>query len=298
MFQSLEGTRVALSGRSTVTGRPVVGAAIRALNGGDELALSDGLLYSSAAQYTDTVLARCVTALVLGGDGPASDTASPDPALLSQLTVGDRDVLLLRVRQLTFGESADLVATCPRIECGAPMDIPLDIDALCAEAPGAQPERELQVGGVSLWLRPATGADQGAVSGLALDDPPAAAREMARHCVVEATDESGRAVDPSALTADILDAAGDAVAALDPHADITLALQCPECGEGFSTPLVAADLLRDETVIRRRELESNVHLLALHYHWSEAEILAIPSSRRRRYVTTLVDWATESARWD
>ena len=31
----------------------------------------------------------------------------------------------------------------------------------------------------------------------------------------------------------------------------------------------------------------DVHLLALHYHWSEAAILALPWPRRRRYLAML-----------
>ncbi len=30
-----------------------------------------------------------------------------------------------------------------------------------------------------------------------------------------------------------------------------------------------------------------VHVLALHYHWSEADILALPSPKRQRYLALL-----------
>jgi hypothetical protein len=30
-----------------------------------------------------------------------------------------------------------------------------------------------------------------------------------------------------------------------------------------------------------------VHVLALHYHWSEAEILGLPGPKRRRYLALL-----------
>jgi hypothetical protein len=30
-----------------------------------------------------------------------------------------------------------------------------------------------------------------------------------------------------------------------------------------------------------------IHLLALHYHWSEAAILALPASKRQRYLALL-----------
>ena len=30
-----------------------------------------------------------------------------------------------------------------------------------------------------------------------------------------------------------------------------------------------------------------IHVLALHYHWSEAEILGLPSPKRQRYLALL-----------
>lgn len=34
-------------------------------------------------------------------------------------------------------------------------------------------------------------------------------------------------------------------------------------------------------------LYQEVHLMALHYHWSEADILRLPFSKRRRYLQLL-----------
>jgi hypothetical protein len=34
-------------------------------------------------------------------------------------------------------------------------------------------------------------------------------------------------------------------------------------------------------------LYEEVHVIALHYHWPEAAILALPASRRRRYLGQL-----------
>lgn len=36
-----------------------------------------------------------------------------------------------------------------------------------------------------------------------------------------------------------------------------------------------------------QRLYEEVHVIALHYHWPEREILALPVSRRRRYLALL-----------
>jgi hypothetical protein len=37
----------------------------------------------------------------------------------------------------------------------------------------------------------------------------------------------------------------------------------------------------------RERLYEEVHVLALHYHWSEAQILALATPKRRRYLALL-----------
>ena len=38
-----------------------------------------------------------------------------------------------------------------------------------------------------------------------------------------------------------------------------------------------------------------VHILALHYHWSEADILALPSPKRQRYLSLLARHVAQSS---
>ena len=55
---------------------------------------------------------------------------------------------------------------------------------------------------------------------------------------------------------------------------------CPECDAELLVevdPYLTLSLARDE-------IFGEVHTLARHYHWSEAEILALPQARRRLYL--------------
>ncbi len=56
-----------------------------------------------------------------------------------------------------------------------------------------------------------------------------------------------------------------------------------------------ADLLFRELAEHGDRLYREVHHLALHYHWSERDILALPHGKRRRYLALLADAAGERA---
>jgi hypothetical protein len=299
---------VAVPGTSRLDGRAVVGARVRPVTGREELLVADALADASSVVLVDELLTSCVASIRLAGAvedragavedlaGAVEDLAGAveDRAELGRLTVGDREVLLLRIRQASFGPTLDLVVSCPDARCGEPMDLRLDLDDLCRgrAEPVAAHEAVIGRSDMVVRFRLPTGADQAAVSEQALDDPIGAGRALARACLI------GSDPDDLGWGPDELDELGDVLAGLDPHADIELSLVCPECGRAFLAPLDAAELLRDELRRRRRDLDVEVHLLASHYHWTEAAILDLPSDRRRRYVEVLSDALRPASAWD
>jgi hypothetical protein len=243
-------------------------AELRPLRGADEaflLELGDRL---SAAQRVTALLGRCVVRL-----GPLR---SPGADIVRRLRVGDREALLLHVRRLTFGDTMPCVLACP--ECGERLDLDLDVGELLVE-PSAEEREWLErtVSGQRFRFRLPTGADQEAAAALALDDPDAAARQVVEACVEGQVD--------AALAA----AFSRLVAELDPQAEIVLDLRCPACDAEFRSTFDAADYLFRELTARSRDLFAVVHLLALHYHWSEREILSLTADRRRLYLELLAD---------
>lgn len=237
-------------------------AAVRALSGLEEELLASGGP-AGAARATE-VLARCVQRL---GDAPAT------PSALRELAVGDREALLLAVFRATFGEHIDLVATCPA--CEASLDLRVAVGDLLAAGEGEPGERHtLETDGVRVTFRLPTGGDLEAVAGEA--DMVAA---LLGRCVLEAS---------APFEADAL---GERIADLDPRAEAILDAGCEACGERFAVPLDAGDLLAGEAAARSGGLLREVHRLALGYHWSERDILALSTPRRRRYLA-LLDEAT------
>lgn len=278
----------------------VVGARLRPLTGREELLCHEQADRWSGVALADALLGVCVVCLDLEGGarlGPAGR--------LGQLTVGDREALLLRLRQVTFGERLSLVVDCPDPACGQPMDLDFRVDDVCCQAqPAAEAEHEAEVAtgpGGAFWkvaVRLPTGADQAAVATQALDDPDGAGRSLARRCLVRARSPQGDDIAPDEVDSDVLDGLSDVLAGLDPQAQVELDLTCPTCGQEFSSLLDGAELLRSELTARKADLLSGLHLLAFHYHWSEEAVLDLPTSRRRLYVETLADALSTPARWE
>jgi hypothetical protein len=263
----------ALPGTTVLDGDQLVAARLRALTGRDELLAREHPDRLDGHAGAGELLAACVEELRFASGRAQRATAG----VVERLTAGDREALLLRLRQASFGDRLNVVVSCPDPRCGAPMDLELRVSELCC-APAETAAEWHECGSVRFRL-PA-GGDLVAVAQIAMDDPAAAATALARRCTA-----AGGGLDDARLVA-LLDGA---IAELDPQAEVQLALTCPECDGEFTSRLDAARLLRDELAARRADFELGIHLLALHYHWTEDAILALPSARRRRYVTTLVD---------
>jgi hypothetical protein len=137
-----------------------------------------------------------------------------------------------------------------------------------------------------------TGEDQEAVARLPAADAADASTELAMRCVI---DVDGGEPGTTSIT-ELEDGLGDRMADLDPQAETVIEMTCPNCGSPMSGSLDAASYLFEELAHRSRHLLREVHVLASVYHWSEADILAMTSQRRARYLE-LIEESIPEARW-
>jgi hypothetical protein len=72
-----------------------------------------------------------------------------------------------------------------------------------------------------------------------------------------------------------------------------LNLECPVCGGAFAVVFDTASFLLQELDERASRLVHEVHTLAVHYHWSERDILQMPHRRRARYLELVSSKALE-----
>jgi hypothetical protein len=136
--------------------------------------------------------------------------------------------------------------------------------------------------GQRICFRLPTGGDLEDVAGSGAD-PEHGALALLERCVLERSD--GAEAGP--LPVQARDELPRRMADLDPQAEITIVMSCPDCGADVRAGLDAAGTLLDELVADEDELYREIHSLALHYHWSERDILALEVPDRRRYLGLL-----------
>jgi len=197
-----------------------------------------------------------------------------------EVTLGQRDALLLTLRRLTIGSKLSLFSDCPK--CRLELSAETTTDALILTAEEAAPSATVVVGS-GRWpmrLRPATAADLRAA--LAMPDPRAALAALCLEPLDDAPFPS-----PQDLDADDLDQIAAAMAALDPQSDLLMGFVCPACGHDWSVIFDIADYFWRELQLHTATLLDDVHRLASAYHWSETEIMALAPSRRNAYLARI-----------
>jgi hypothetical protein len=257
---------------------------VRAVEEADDAFILDTADDMPGARAT-ALVARCTT------DGDAIAPA---------MSVGDRETLLLNLRRLTFGESMECVLRCPSPSCGELLEFQLKVSDLItrSDAAAASASRALTVEAdgarFTIEFRMPTAADVDRAAALASRDAQAAAIAIFERSVIRA-DRDGAATAPADLPPAVRDAVEEAMAAGDPQADVQLAMRCPACGAVLSALFDAAAFFLRELDERATRTLHDVHALAQHYHWSEAEILRMPARRRAQYIE-LVRTARGAAR--
>jgi hypothetical protein len=235
-------------------------------------------------QRITALLTRCIARL-----GPIDCVTAKE---VSRLTAGDREALLLHLHRLTLGDKIRGILNCP--SCKDRMGLELRAgDLLLPQYAHAQEwfEREIKEDGKSyqIHFRSPNGSDIEAAAVLVPGDLEGSWRLMLQRCVkrVSAMGEGELSFDK--CPPKLLERLSALMAELDPQAEIVLDLKCPACGHSFSALLDAATFLFEEIAALTEHLYRDVHFLAFCYHWSEAEILALPSGRRHRYIDSLAE---------
>jgi hypothetical protein len=282
---------VALPGGCWVEGTRHREARLRPFTGADEAFLQENAGALSMAQWTTRLLARCLVAL-----GPFE----PVPiAAVQGLNVGDREALLLQLRRLTLGDRISCVVKCPA--CGEQMDLELGAGALLVESyPESTPvyETTFQKNG-DAWqvrFRVPTGEDQERAAGLAARDPRAAAELILQRCVEHLGKDNENNLPRDAWPDQAFEQLSKLMAELDPQAEILLHLDCPYCDHAFSTMFDTASFFQAELGRQTADLYREVHWLVCYHHWSESEIMEMPTPKCRRDIRLWTETVNESQR--
>lgn len=219
--------------------------------------------------FATRLLTKCL--VEIAGETPVRED------MVGELTAGDREALLLHVHRVTFGGRIDLLVKCPA--CATRLDVSVEASDLLVSPYRLAPSirrRTLNVEGQRLVVRfrVPTGLDLEAA--IPVEGEDLAARTVLERCV--------QSVSPPGDFNSLLQPLSVLMEDLDPQAELSFKLRCPDCEAAFTAFLDMARHLRHVVESQAKSLLREVHAIASAYHWSESEILSLSPVRRRRYL--------------
>lgn len=210
------------------------------------------------------------------------DVASPDvdQVSLAELGIGERDALLLRLRQELFGSHICALAVCAG--CEERVELSFDLSEVCISAPREVKDRlTVSLEQYQVEFRLPTSRDL-----LVLSEPEDMERKRKRllERIVLRAECSGRSIAAQDLPKELVAVMESEMQAADPRAEVTLKLCCQACGHEWSELFDVGSFLWKEVDAWALRLLREVHLLARAYGWREADILAMTPWRRHAYL--------------
>jgi hypothetical protein len=264
------------------------------LTGQEEELLSNAEKAVTAVLVTQ-ILSRCVARI--------GDIAPVTEEIARSLLVGDRQYLLLKLREATFGDIVQSTVNCPWSDCGEKVDIDFSLENVPVKTstfkgPIYTAELSPETAFVDeqgdqhrkIKFRLPNGGDQEALSSLIVTNETLAQTKLLERCIKKigpcknpGTDIISR-LSPKARME--IEKQMDKVA---PKVELTFDANCPECQRQFPLPFALQDFFIGELSISQELLYREVHYLASHYHWSEREIMQMTRNKRRKYIEVLAD---------
>lgn len=267
---------------------------LTSLSGRDEEFLASIEGKETASKVT-ALLSRCIHRI--GTISPVSEEVA------RSLLVADRQYLLIKLREATFGSTVQATISCPWPDCGKKVDMDFSLQHIpVKESPQKAAfytytlSREAAFIGDNqepyheVTFRLPNGGDQEAVSCFVYKNEAKALTMLLVRCI----QSIGPVNNPGYETVVRLSPFArmeieNMMEQCAPFVDLTIAAQCPECGREFVVPFDIHDFFFGQMRISLDLLYREVHYLAYHYHWSEKEIMEMPRHRRRNYISVLAD---------
>jgi hypothetical protein len=203
------------------------------------------------------------------------------PSLVDDLSIGDRQFIAQQLAvQLDMGEFW-MTSACTN--CGEHFDFLIRFSQLpVTEAGNGYPFAQVNTSIGRLWWRVPTGADQKVLAG-DVDEDENLIRILVERCLVNdpfGENEDGSTRKLGGLSDDDLKMVETALESIAPKVTTEVGVTCIACGKIGKIHIDPYWFLSRN----RGEVIEQIHTIALNYHWSETEILALPKKRRRRYL--------------
>lgn len=202
------------------------------------------------------------------------------PEQLANLSIGQRDRLLLTLRERMFGSQLVSQGVCPA--CGDRLELTFTVsDIRIAPEIEPAPVLAVKVKNYEVQFRLPTSLDLSAMA--SQQDLTMIRQQLLERCLLSAH-HNGEVLSIGKLPAIVVDAVLEGMAQADPQADVQLALSCPACNHQWQVTFDVVSFFWSEIHAWARRLLQEVHTLASAYGWREADILAMSPQRRQLYL--------------
>lgn len=200
---------------------------------------------------------------------------------LAGLAIGQRDRLLLTLRELTLGHRMRLFGKCP--ECGRGLELALSTKDIRSETSTA--ETIMREEGLEVSFRLPDSNDLAAAS--RAPDIAKAKRLLLERCLLGVM-RFGKPCSPPDLNDEEIGHLAARMAECDPQADVLIEMICPDCSHAWTSIFDISAFFWKELQAEAKRLLLEVHALAWAYGWSEGDILSMSAARRRSYLDMVV----------
>lgn len=213
--------------------------------------------------------------------------ACPDKSTdeLAELSIGQRDLHLLQMRESLFGSRLVNTTRCP--DCTERIEWESQVSDFLLK-PGVEhltgSEFDMQMDGYHIRFRLPNSLDIAAV--INSDKTDSAQRNLMSHCLVK-SEKSGKNYHAEQLPEQVINAISQRIEDLDPLADIRISLKCPACAHQLDVLFDISRFLWTEINDWAERMLQTIHTLASGYGWSETEILNLSPVRRQLYLGML-----------
>lgn len=188
---------------------------------------------------------------------------------LFNLTIGERDQLLIKAYQALFGSEIEVFSSCSA--CSCELELLVDLNELLAADYEVDANSEIELHGKQLLVEPIRVGDLKQVKRIGyekwIDEKLSQAKIASKLITQEGRNEYAARLSE-----------------LDPQADICLEFECVECQFSWIDPFDIASQLWFRFDATCKRLLAAVHSLASAYGWTETEVLAMSPWRREVYL--------------
>jgi hypothetical protein len=200
---------------------------------------------------------------------------------LASLTVGQRDAVLLNLREMTFGSTLNCFAYCP--QCAEDLEFTLETDQLrvgnLSQLP--EPQYDLALDEFHIKFRLPNSFDLAAIA--RSQNAEVAKSTLLERCLLNAKHHD-QDISPQELPMGVISQIATKMAEIDPQAEILFDLVCPACQHEWQVMFDIVSFFWTELNAQAKRLLLEVHQLARHYSWRESDILAMSAMRRNLYL--------------